>query len=328
MFSSWVPFGLAIKRGFDVETAYIQENVEPGREYATSVLEVARDQQIQLAVKLDLRSLSIRRNSSSDSDPYDALYSFPFRYVVRDEAGSELYSEDTFVAWDQGSRSYDRDEVSETAGHVIVESSLDKFPAPRSGRVRITYRLSSDDVHDVTVNEAQVILYHRVHGHGPAIATGIALALLGFLLAAIGGLLLLVRALRESAPAGETEPQQALSETVAKSSRDMAMWCHLSALSGYFVPFGGLIGPVVIWAMKKDGDGFVNRHGIAAINFRISMYLYAIVCFVLMLVVVGFFALFALGLVDLVFTVIAAVKASEGKPYRYPLSLRLIRSGD
>lgn len=134
------------------------------------MLEVERENEVQLAVKFDLHSSSIRKNTSSDSDLYD-----------------ELYSQNTFVAWDEGARSYQRDDFSETRGHVVVESSLGKFAAPRSGRVQVTYRLSRDQVHDVTVNEAQVILYHRVYRHAPAIATGIALVLLGFLLAAIGG---------------------------------------------------------------------------------------------------------------------------------------------
>ena len=111
-----------------------------------------------------------------------------------------------------------------------------------------------------------------------------------------------------------------------KGSRDMAMWCHLSSLSGFFVPFGGLIGPVVIWALKKDGDAFMDRHGIAAINFRISMYLYSIVCLILVFVLLGVFLLIALALIDLIFTVIAAIKASEGQEYRYPLSVRFIRT--
>lgn len=327
LIGSWIPFGLAIKRAFDAETAHTEEPLELGKSYTTPAFPVDPDQQVQIAVKLDVHSRSIKSNSSSDSDPYDARYSFPFSYVALDEGGRELSAESTFIAWDRGTRSYERDDVSESRGHVVVESSLEKFAAPESGRLRVNFRLSADDVHDVTLNNATLLVYHRVHRHTSTVVTGIVMVLIGLLVSGVGAVMLMVRATTGTgtAPAASLPAGQVTDPAAARSSRDMAMWCHLSSLSGLFVPFGGLIGPIVIWAMKKDDDSFVNRHGIAAINFRISVYLYSIICFLLALVLVGFFLLAALALADLIFTVIAAIKASEGKEFTYPLSLRLIK---
>lgn len=328
LIGSWIPFGLAIKRAFDAETAHTEGPIQLGTDYTSPVFQVDPDQQVQIAVKLDVHSASIKSNSASDSDPYDALYSFPFSYVALDAGGREVNAETTFIAWDRGARSYTRDDVSESRGHVVVESSLEKFPAPASGRLRVRFRLSADDVHDVTLNEATLVVYHRVHRHTSAVVTGIVMVLIGLLVSAIGAVLLMVRATAGTGSSPAASPatgQEIDTAAVSKNSRDMAMWCHLSSLSGLFVPFGGLIGPIVIWAMKKDDDSFVNRHGIAAINFRISVYLYSLICLLLALVVVGFFLLGALALADLIFTVIAAIKASEGKEFTYPLSLRLIR---
>ncbi|KJU81247.1 orotate phosphoribosyltransferase, partial [Ectopseudomonas oleovorans] len=72
--------------------------------------------------------------------------------------------------------------------------------------------------------------------------------------------------------------------------------------------------------IKKDLDPFVDAQGKEALNFQISVALAAVVCFILMVVVIGFPLLMLLGLAALVLTIIAGIKANEGQPYRYPFS--------
>jgi uncharacterized Tic20 family protein len=112
-------------------------------------------------------------------------------------------------------------------------------------------------------------------------------------------------------------------------SRNFALAAHLSALLALFVglPF---IGPLVIYLIKKD-DPFVRQHAAEALNFNLSVMLYAVVLFVvgaiLLIVVVGFLVwllLIPLGIVWLVLVVIAAVKAGQGETYRYPLTIRFV----
>jgi len=111
------------------------------------------------------------------------------------------------------------------------------------------------------------------------------------------------------------------------TGKDENMWgmfCHLSALIGFIIPFGNVIAPLVIWSLKKDEYPLVADQGKEAINFQISMTIYFIAAIILIFVAVGLLLLPILALVDLIFIVIAAVKANEGEKYRYPLAMRFI----
>ena len=106
--------------------------------------------------------------------------------------------------------------------------------------------------------------------------------------------------------------------------RMWAMFCHLSVFAGFVIPFGNIIGPLVIWSIKKDQYPLVNDQGKEAINFQISLVIYFIVSLILMIVLVGFALLAALFFFGMVIVVVAAIKANEGKYYRYPLNIRFI----
>ena len=110
------------------------------------------------------------------------------------------------------------------------------------------------------------------------------------------------------------------------------MWCHMSALAGLIVPFGNLIGPLVVWQMKRNEIPSVEEHGKEALNFQLSVLIYllggGVVAFVLSFFCVGFllFPLLAVvGIAGIVLAVIAGIKANDGVLYRYPLTLRLIK---
>ena len=112
------------------------------------------------------------------------------------------------------------------------------------------------------------------------------------------------------------------------TNRDENMWamfCHLSALSGIIIPFGHIIGPLVIWLIKKDEFALVNDQGKEALNFQISMTIYLLVSVVLIIVLIGIVMLIGLVIFDIIVTIIAMVKANEGVPYRYPLCIRFIK---
>jgi uncharacterized Tic20 family protein len=117
------------------------------------------------------------------------------------------------------------------------------------------------------------------------------------------------------------------SEVSAEPSREQKQWAffaHLAALLGFVVPFGNLIGPLVVWQLKKNEMPFVDDQGKEAVNFQITVCLALIVSFVLMLVLIGFVLLPIVAIAALVLTIIGAVKANDGIAYRYPFTLRLI----
>ena len=110
------------------------------------------------------------------------------------------------------------------------------------------------------------------------------------------------------------------------------MWCHLSALSGLIVPFGNVLGPLLVWQMKKNEFPAVEAHGKAALNFQLTVLIAlvatALAGFILSFICIGvifFFLLPVIGLCSIIFAIIAGLKANEGKDYKYPYSLNLVK---
>ena len=114
-------------------------------------------------------------------------------------------------------------------------------------------------------------------------------------------------------------------EDVPKEHRTWGMLCHLLALAGIVVPFGNVIGPLVIWLIKKDEIPFVNEQGKEALNFQITLAIGMLICIPLVFVIIGLPLLMALGIFSLVMTIIASIKANDGVHYRYPFRLQLIK---
>jgi len=106
--------------------------------------------------------------------------------------------------------------------------------------------------------------------------------------------------------------------------RQWALLAHLSALTGFIIPFGNVIGPLIVWQIKKDTMPFVAEHAKEALNFQITVCLAVVVSIILFIVLIGMLLLPIVGLGALVLTIIAAVKANNGETYRYPFTLRLI----
>jgi uncharacterized Tic20 family protein len=88
---------------------------------------------------------------------------------------------------------------------------------------------------------------------------------------------------------------------------------------------GNIVGPLIIWLIKRDEMSFVSDQGREALNFNISMTIYMMVAGVLIFVLIGIPLMIVLGIAWLVLTILAAVKANEGVAYRYPLTLRLVK---
>lgn len=109
------------------------------------------------------------------------------------------------------------------------------------------------------------------------------------------------------------------------NARTWAMFAHLSSLAGYLIPFGNLIGPLIIWQIKKEVSPFVDDQGREALNFQLTVTLAGILCVILAFLLVGFFLFWILGIGALVFVIIAAIKANQGTAYRYPLCIRFLK---
>ncbi len=109
-----------------------------------------------------------------------------------------------------------------------------------------------------------------------------------------------------------------------------SMLVHLTALTGFVSFVGFFLGPLVVWLIQKERFPGVTAHFKEAINFQISLALFALATFLAVIVSFGLGLILAipvwigLGVMDLVFPILAAIAASEGRSYRYPLTIRLV----
>lgn len=110
-----------------------------------------------------------------------------------------------------------------------------------------------------------------------------------------------------------------------------AMLIHFSVLTGYMSFVGFFLAPVLIWILKKEEFPGLDAHFKEAINFQISMLLYLVAIGLITIMTFGAGIIIAIpvgliiGIIDIIFPIIAGIKANEGTCYRYQLSLRFIR---
>lgn len=114
----------------------------------------------------------------------------------------------------------------------------------------------------------------------------------------------------------------------SKEERTMAMICHLLPLVGCLVPalpILNIVAPLVLWLIKKDSMPFVNDQGKEVLNFQITVSIIIFACMLTFWLLLPIGIAFVVGIGALVMMIIAAIQSNEGKPYRYPFTLRLIK---
>jgi uncharacterized Tic20 family protein len=109
------------------------------------------------------------------------------------------------------------------------------------------------------------------------------------------------------------------------SVRTWTILCHASALLGVFFHFPGhILGPLIVWLAKRHDSPEIDAHGKESLNFQITMLLYNAIAVVFCLVLIGFLVLPILWVLNAVFVIVASIQASDGKLYRYPMTIRFI----
>jgi hypothetical protein len=110
-----------------------------------------------------------------------------------------------------------------------------------------------------------------------------------------------------------------------QQTRQWAMFLHLSLLANFLLPPAGIIAPIVIWQIQKTTLPGIDVHGKNAVNWIISSLIYFMVCFVLIFVIIGIPLLIALGVICIVFPIIAGVKANNGEVWKYPMAITFLK---
>ena len=114
-----------------------------------------------------------------------------------------------------------------------------------------------------------------------------------------------------------TDAQPATPPT--SDEKTVAVLAHILTLVSSF------IAPLIIYLIKKDESSYVAYHAKESLNFQITLLLAYIVCFILIFVVIGLFLIWALGIAALILVIVATIRASEGKLYKYPFCIRFIK---
>lgn len=123
-----------------------------------------------------------------------------------------------------------------------------------------------------------------------------------------------------------TPPPPSLpTSTSSAEVRNWCVLCHAAALLGFFFHFlGHLLGPLIVWLIKRGDSPEIDAAGKESLNFQLSMLIYDIIAGILCIVLIGIPILIALWVLNTVFVVIASIKTSEGQVYRYPFTIRFL----
>jgi uncharacterized Tic20 family protein len=107
--------------------------------------------------------------------------------------------------------------------------------------------------------------------------------------------------------------------------RQMGMFLHLSQLANVILFPVGIIVPIVLWQTQKEKMPALDAHGKMVVNWMISVTIYAVVSIILMIVIIGFLTILAVGVMGIVFPIIGAVKANNGELWQYPLTIKFLK---
>lgn len=96
------------------------------------------------------------------------------------------------------------------------------------------------------------------------------------------------------------------------------MFIHFSILAGWAIPLAGLVVPILLWQIKKDDLPGIVPHAHIVMNWIVSSLVYAAICFVLLIVLIGAFGFMVLGIATIIFAIVGGLKANEGVAWEYP----------
>ena len=242
-----------------------------------------------------------------------AGWELPFSLTVTDADGTPLLTREERLAERAGGEGLSVRQRD--SGSSVVERRLPAFAVAADTVLSIGVEPQASAI-PPEVERLELLWYREL----PRFAVSFFTTLLSWVL----GLLLVLGAaiwwLRRLA----VQPPVQVAGALDDDARLWGMFCHLTALLGYVLPFGHLIGPLVVWLAKREQVPFADQQGREAINFQLSVTLYTVVALIACFVFIGFLLLFALVVFHVAMTLYAALRAQQGDCVRYPLTLRVI----
>ncbi|MBL1141576.1 MAG: DUF4870 domain-containing protein [Proteobacteria bacterium] len=282
----------------------------------------------RLAIEAHVMTNSVQEDPDDFSDDFIARFKFPVNYSISDVNGNTLIKENAALAWKNGgSLSKRNEDTTSTGGTLTATTRFDKFTVPADGKLNIEIEVGPDSTYEATAPSLELHLYEGMIDNIWYVVAGITMLVIGIIMALIGFIFVVTNATKESNQLQISQPN-AVSGTRQGSldANQQAMFIQLSAFSGYIIPFGSIIVPVILWQIWKDKDPYVDRMGRESVNFQLSMALYYIICFILMFVIIGMVLIFFVMMFHFIFIIIGAVQMSRGIDYRHPMIIRFIKS--
>lgn len=126
-------------------------------------------------------------------------------------------------------------------------------------------------------------------------------------------------------PQIQEEQQEEKEQYWGMDLKPYCMLIHLSQLSSIVIPGLGFIMPIIMWVANKDKSEKIDMHGRVTVNWVISCFIYSLICGVLSLIIIGVFGLIILFFLNLIFAIIAGIKANNGELWVYPLSIKFLK---
>lgn len=315
---SCAPFGLVL---------YHETIVEPVDSYSLSTEGATDTAGFQLtpgtlarfAIEADIATTSVQEDPESFDDTYQARFSFPVKYSISDSSGNILLSKNTALDWkDSFSITKSNELTSSTGGTLTAKINLEKFATPADGSVTINIGIDPDTTYEAFTTSSKLHLYENLIDNTGYIIAGVAMLIVGFILSVLSFIFLIVSSAQSS-----NADQGSVSDD--KKVNQDAMIIQLSAFSGYLIPLGSLIVPLILWQIWRKKDSYIDDMGREAVNFQLSMIIYYLVALILCFVLIGFLLLIAAAIFHFAYIIIAAIHTSQGNNFRYPLTIRLIK---
>lgn len=282
---------------------------------------------VRFSVQANVTTFSVQEYPDRLSDKYAARFKFPISYTVSDTSGTVLVSEEVIMAWkDGGSISKNNEKTTSIGGTLTALTSLDKFTVPTGGSFKLSIKISPDTTYKASYASPQLHLYEGAIDDTWYIVSGVVMFFVGFIVAMIGFIFVIINATKTSI----RQPALVQDIVVDGEARDKdinqkAMYIQLSAFTGYFIPLGSIIAPVILWLIWREKDPYIDEMGREAVNFQLTMLLYYIICTALFIFLIGLVLIFAAMIFHITFIIVGAVQTSRGASYRYPMIIRFIK---
>jgi uncharacterized Tic20 family protein len=305
---SCVPLGGAVRDAFTARPAQTIAVSDAGT-VSDARLALTPDRPARLVLRLRLRTDAPRARA-------DARIPVTLELRAGDGTVVSRHQEVIDVA-DAGARRT-RGSGAGSGDGLELRYEFPRFTAPPDGAVYLDAEVGGDAGKGTAIVAKTLELRPLAPDRTGAVIVGVFMLIGGWVTAVVG-----VAGLIAGATAAPVVPHDG-GAAPSRAARRIAALCHLAGFAGYLLPFANVVVPLVLWLMKRD-DPYVDRHGREALNFQLSVLVYILLAFALLLILIGLLMLPLLALFHVGMMIAAAVAAAEGRAFRYPLTVRFLR---